>query len=93
MKILSFIIIITSFGIRPGYANEMINNSAKAYVAGNIVQIGDKQSANTINIGSVIAESARNVNVKAHVDGNIFVKTARGQKTVLSIGSYGGHHE
>lgn len=88
MKLLT-VLALSVLGAPACYANSMINNEASAYVAGNIVQIGEENSTNTINIGSIIADSANNIKVDAHVEGDIVVKTSRGQSTVLSIGSYG----
>ena len=69
------------------FANNMINNTAYAYVDGSIIQKAEGQSTNIINIGSIIGKNLTNNNVSATVQGNIVVETNNGQTTVLSVGS------
>ena len=70
-------------------ANDMVNNKAYGSVSGQIIQEASGGSNNTINIGSIIKKSAKNISVEAHVDGDVIVKTSKRSSTQLNIGSYG----
>jgi len=71
-------------------ANDMINNSATAYLNGTIHQEAHNGTSNTINIGTIKNESNKNLNsvsVSAIVNGNISLIT-RDNSATMNIGSY-----
>ena len=78
-------ILLVMFPFSAG-ANEMIGNSARGYVGGDIRQEAGSGATNIIEVGSISGVSVKNSSAKGHVGGSITVRNSSGSVS-LSIGS------